>query len=148
MLYCQSPKRGRPTVTVRLWRGRTEPGPASRDAIQRDFDPPPGCCGFESRLPLQDRIDSTGAACDVKEKLSFSPDKRTWSPSPLLGQIVLVTSLNEDGQSNVAPKSWLSIGRRRICFRMPAGATSRLWRGTDPLGPSGGGLDGPRGSPS
>ena len=45
----------------------------------------------------------------MKEKLSFSPDKRTWSPSPLLGQIVLVTSLNEDGQSNVAPKSWLSM---------------------------------------
>ena len=45
----------------------------------------------------------------MKEKVSFSPDKRTWRPSPLLGQVVLVTSLNEDGQSNVAPKSWLSM---------------------------------------
>jgi len=45
----------------------------------------------------------------MKEKVSFSPDKRTWRPSPLLGQIVLVTSVNEDGQSNVAPKSWLSM---------------------------------------
>jgi len=45
----------------------------------------------------------------MKEKLSLSPDKRTWRPSPLLGQIVLVTSLNKDGQSNVAPKSWLSM---------------------------------------
>ncbi len=45
----------------------------------------------------------------MKEKVSFSPDKRTWRPSPLLGQIALVTSLNEDGQSNVAPKSWLSM---------------------------------------
>ena len=45
----------------------------------------------------------------VKEKVSFSLDKRTWRPSPLLGQVVLVTSLNEDGQSNVAPKSWLSM---------------------------------------
>jgi flavin reductase (DIM6/NTAB) family NADH-FMN oxidoreductase RutF len=45
----------------------------------------------------------------MKEKVSFSSDKRTWRPSPLLGQVVLVTSLNEDGQSNVAPKSWLSM---------------------------------------
>jgi flavin reductase (DIM6/NTAB) family NADH-FMN oxidoreductase RutF len=45
----------------------------------------------------------------MKEKVSLSPDKRTWQPSPLLGQVVLVTSLNEDGQSNVAPKSWLSM---------------------------------------
>jgi len=45
----------------------------------------------------------------MKEKVSLSFDKRMWSPSPLLGQIVLVTSLNEDGQSNVAPKSWISM---------------------------------------
>jgi flavin reductase (DIM6/NTAB) family NADH-FMN oxidoreductase RutF len=45
----------------------------------------------------------------MKEKVNFSSDKRNWSPSPLLGQIVLVTSLNGDGQSNVAPKSWISM---------------------------------------
>lgn len=45
----------------------------------------------------------------MKEKVSFSPDKRTWRPSPLLGQVVLVTTLNADGQSNVAPKSWISM---------------------------------------
>jgi flavin reductase (DIM6/NTAB) family NADH-FMN oxidoreductase RutF len=45
----------------------------------------------------------------VKEKASLDPDKRSWRPSPLLGQIVLVTTLNEDGQSNVAPKSWISM---------------------------------------
>ncbi len=45
----------------------------------------------------------------MKEKVSFSLDKRTWRPSPLLGQIVLVTTLNEDGRSNVAPKSWVSM---------------------------------------
>ncbi|MCL4429729.1 MAG: flavin reductase family protein [Chloroflexi bacterium] len=45
----------------------------------------------------------------MKEKVSLSFDKRTWAPSPLLGQIVLVSSLNEDGQSNVAPKSWISM---------------------------------------
>lgn len=45
----------------------------------------------------------------MKEKVGLSFDKRTWTPSPLLGQIVLVTSLNEDGGSNVAPKSWISM---------------------------------------
>jgi flavin reductase (DIM6/NTAB) family NADH-FMN oxidoreductase RutF len=45
----------------------------------------------------------------MKEKISVSTDKRTWKPSPLAGQVVLVTSLNEDGQSNVAPKSWISM---------------------------------------
>jgi flavin reductase (DIM6/NTAB) family NADH-FMN oxidoreductase RutF len=45
----------------------------------------------------------------VKEKINLSFDKRKWKPSPLLGQIVLVSSLNEDGKSNVAPKSWISM---------------------------------------
>jgi flavin reductase (DIM6/NTAB) family NADH-FMN oxidoreductase RutF len=45
----------------------------------------------------------------VKEKKYFPTDKRAWRPSPLLGQIVLVTTLNADGRSNVAPKSWLSM---------------------------------------
>lgn len=45
----------------------------------------------------------------MKEKVGLSLDKRRWKPSPLLGQIVLVTTLNEDGQSNVAPKSWISM---------------------------------------
>ena len=42
-------------------------------------------------------------------KVNFNPDKRTWYPSSLLGQVVLVTTLNEDGMSNVAPKSWISM---------------------------------------
>jgi flavin reductase (DIM6/NTAB) family NADH-FMN oxidoreductase RutF len=45
----------------------------------------------------------------MKAKVNLDPDKRTWHPSPLLGQIVLVTTLNEDGTSNVAPKSWVSM---------------------------------------
>ena len=45
----------------------------------------------------------------MKEKITLPLDKRNWSPSPLLGQIVLVTTINEDGTSNVAPKSWLSM---------------------------------------
>lgn len=44
-----------------------------------------------------------------KGKCSLGADKRRWRPSPLLGQIVLVTTCNEDGQSNVAPKSWISM---------------------------------------
>ena len=42
-------------------------------------------------------------------KVNFSTDKRTWHPSPLLSQVVLVTTLNEDGTSNVAPNSWISM---------------------------------------
>ena len=45
----------------------------------------------------------------MKEKVSLSLDKRTWHPSPLVGQIILVTSLNADGTSNIAPKSWVSM---------------------------------------
>ena len=44
-----------------------------------------------------------------REKVSLATDKRRWRPSPLLGQTVLVTTLNEDRQSNVAPKSWISM---------------------------------------
>ncbi|MFQ6090506.1 MAG: flavin reductase family protein [Candidatus Bipolaricaulia bacterium] len=45
----------------------------------------------------------------MKDKVGFGLDKRTWHPSPLLGQIVFVTTLNEDGTSNIAPKSWISM---------------------------------------
>jgi flavin reductase (DIM6/NTAB) family NADH-FMN oxidoreductase RutF len=45
----------------------------------------------------------------VKEKISIPLDKHSWSPSPLIGQIVLVTTRNEDGGSNLAPKSWISM---------------------------------------
>ena len=45
----------------------------------------------------------------MKKEIYLDPDKRTWSPSPLMGQIVFVTTLNEDGSSNIAPKSWISM---------------------------------------
>lgn len=45
----------------------------------------------------------------MKQTVSYSPDKRTWTRSPLPGQIVLVTTLNPDGISNIAPKSWISM---------------------------------------
>jgi flavin reductase (DIM6/NTAB) family NADH-FMN oxidoreductase RutF len=51
----------------------------------------------------------------VKEKVSLVLDKHAWKPSPLVGQIVLVTTLNADGQSNIAPKSWISI----MAFKPP-----------------------------
>jgi flavin reductase (DIM6/NTAB) family NADH-FMN oxidoreductase RutF len=33
----------------------------------------------------------------------------TWRPAPLVGQVVLVTTRNEDGTSNIAPKCWASM---------------------------------------
>ena len=36
-------------------------------------------------------------------------DKHAWSPSPLLGQVVLVTTVDESGTVDVAPKSWVSM---------------------------------------
>lgn len=42
-------------------------------------------------------------------KAVLSADKRDWKPSPLVGQVVLVTTCNEDGTSNVATKSWISM---------------------------------------
>lgn len=43
-----------------------------------------------------------------KLKVDVEPDKRKWHPSPILGQLVLVTTVNKDGTSNVAPKNWIS----------------------------------------
>lgn len=45
----------------------------------------------------------------MKEKTPLPLDKHAWRPAPLIGQIVLVTTLNEDGQSNISPKSWISM---------------------------------------
>lgn len=42
-------------------------------------------------------------------KVAVELGKRTWHPSPLPGQIVLVSTLGPDGQPNVAPKSWISM---------------------------------------
>lgn len=36
-------------------------------------------------------------------------DKHDWHPSPLAGQIVLVSSHDQDGNANVAPKSWVTM---------------------------------------
>ena len=68
----------------------------------------------------------------MKEKVAFDPDKHTWRPSPLIGQIVLVTTLNEDGLSNIAPKSWISM----MAFEPPVlalGCNVRHWTGRNIL---------------
>lgn len=41
--------------------------------------------------------------------VELSLDKHSWSPSPLLGQVVLVTSVDAHGVIDVAPKSWASM---------------------------------------
>ena len=59
-------------------------------------------------------------------------DKHVWRPSPLLGQLVLVTTLNGDGTSNVAPKSWLSM----MAFDPPIlalGCNRQHWTGRNIL---------------
>ncbi len=42
-------------------------------------------------------------------KVPYSLDKRAWHPSVLPGQIVLVSTIDEDGRPNVAPKSWVTL---------------------------------------
>ena len=43
------------------------------------------------------------------QKVDVSTDKREWHPSPLPGQVVLVTSVDRDGRPNVATKSWITM---------------------------------------
>jgi flavin reductase (DIM6/NTAB) family NADH-FMN oxidoreductase RutF len=45
----------------------------------------------------------------MRDEVALDLDKRSWHPSPLVGQVVLITTLNEDGTSNIAPKSWISM---------------------------------------
>jgi hypothetical protein len=64
----------------------------------------------------------------LKEKVAFDPDKHTWRPSPLIGQIVLVTTLNADGASNIAPKSrWMRSPSARM-IRMPICGCLLFWK--------------------
>lgn len=51
----------------------------------------------------------------MNEKIVVDVDKRKWQVSPLLGQIVLVSTLSKDGAPNVAPKSWVSM----VSFKPP-----------------------------
>jgi flavin reductase (DIM6/NTAB) family NADH-FMN oxidoreductase RutF/uncharacterized protein YciI len=42
-------------------------------------------------------------------KVPFALDKGFWHPSVLPGQIVLVSTVNERGEPNLAPKSWITM---------------------------------------
>ncbi len=44
-----------------------------------------------------------------KRKIEVPVDKHEWHPSPLPGQVVLVTTVDSQGEPNVAPKSWISM---------------------------------------
>lgn len=44
-----------------------------------------------------------------KQKISIDTDKKNWHPSPLVGQIVLVSTIDSEGKENIAPKSWVSM---------------------------------------
>jgi flavin reductase (DIM6/NTAB) family NADH-FMN oxidoreductase RutF len=45
----------------------------------------------------------------VGAKVPMPLDKRDWHPSVLPGQVVLVSTVDEDGVPNVAPKSWITM---------------------------------------
>jgi len=45
----------------------------------------------------------------LKSKIELDTNKWTWHPSPLAHQIVLVTTVDEKGIENVAPKSLISM---------------------------------------
>ncbi|MFQ5653542.1 MAG: flavin reductase [Planctomycetota bacterium] len=46
---------------------------------------------------------------DASSKRDLPADKRRWHPSPLPGQVVLVTTVDSRGHGNVATKSWISM---------------------------------------
>jgi flavin reductase (DIM6/NTAB) family NADH-FMN oxidoreductase RutF/uncharacterized protein YciI len=50
------------------------------------------------------------------KKIEFNPDKMSWHPSPLAGQIVLLTTVDSKGNVDVAPKSWITM----ISFKPPS----------------------------
>jgi len=45
----------------------------------------------------------------TKEKVTFPLDRMVWHPTPLVNQVTLITTLNQDGETNVAPKSCVSL---------------------------------------
>ncbi len=49
------------------------------------------------------------SAARAARQVPFPADKRFWRPSPIIGQVTLVTTCNDDGGSNVSPKSLVSM---------------------------------------
>lgn len=50
------------------------------------------------------------------DKIEFNPDKMSWHPSPIAGQIVLISTIDSEGTVDVAPKSWITM----ISFNPPS----------------------------
>lgn len=48
------------------------------------------------------------------EKVPLSLDKRQWHPSVLPGHIVVVSTLDQEGRANIAPKSWVTMAALRV----------------------------------
>ena len=44
-----------------------------------------------------------------RQKVDLPLSIAEWRPAPIVGQVVLVTTLNEDGTTNVAPKCWAAL---------------------------------------
>lgn len=57
----------------------------------------------------------SGAEPQHTAKIAFPVDKADWHPSVLPGPIVLVSTVDAQGEPNVAPKSWISM----MAFRGP-----------------------------
>jgi flavin reductase (DIM6/NTAB) family NADH-FMN oxidoreductase RutF len=43
------------------------------------------------------------------KKVALPVDKRQWHPSALAGQIVIISTVDETGRPNIAPKSWVTM---------------------------------------
>src|SRR5208282_1617024 len=54
-------------------------------------------------------LGQVGASAPNGGKVELSGAATGWHPPPLVGQVVLVTTLNEDGTTNIAPKCWASM---------------------------------------
>ena len=64
------------------------------------------------------RAEGTGTPSGGEQssgKVAFPVGKADWHPSVLPGPIVLVSTVNADGEPNIAPKSWVSM----MAFRGP-----------------------------
>jgi len=44
-----------------------------------------------------------------RRKVALPLSISEWRPAPIVGQVVLITTLNEDGTTNVAPKCWAAL---------------------------------------
>jgi flavin reductase (DIM6/NTAB) family NADH-FMN oxidoreductase RutF len=50
-----------------------------------------------------------GASAPRDGKVELSGAATGWHPPPLVGQVVVVTTCNKDGTTNIAPKCWASM---------------------------------------